>query len=158
MGKKVQNSKNTEDAIEDDGTSARVDNPKKDSLKNESKEKNAKLKNKNHEVFKFGAEASKNVQEQEKSSKGLKCELCNYNCEKETTLNKHVLSKHTKQKCTVCGKEFGTSIELLSHIAREHHEQEEACIQFQSTPKSHNDKEGESEGAVHCGAMLDENL
>ena len=44
------------------------------------------------------------------------------------------------------------------NIAREHHEQEEACIQFQSTPKYHNDKAVESEGAVHCEAMLDENL
>ena len=71
-------------------------------------------------------------------------------------LKKHVLSKHTKQKCTVCSKEFGTSPEVLSHIAKEHHEQEEASIiQLHSTPKS--DAEGESE-FVCSESMLDENI
>ena len=52
-------------------------------------------------------------------------------------MKKHVLSKHTEQKCTVCSKEFETSLEVLSHIAKEHHQQEEArSIQLQSTPKS----------------------
>ena len=120
----------------------------------DSKEKKAKLKSKNHNVFIFGAEARKKVQEQEKPLKGFKCELCKYSCEKETTLKKHVQSKHTMQKCTLCGKEFGNSIELLGHIAKEHHEQEESLdIQLQSTPKS--DKEGKSD-FVLFGSMLDE--
>ena len=107
-------------------------------------------------VFKFGAEATKIVQEKAKSLKGFKCELCNYSCEKETTLNKHVTLKHSEQKCTTCGKQFGSSIEMLSHIAKDHHEEEEACsIQFQSTPKS--DEEGKSE-LVFGESMLNEYL
>ena len=107
-------------------------------------------------MFKFGAEARKSVKEQEKLTKGFKCDLCNYRSEKETTLNKHVLLKHTEQKCTVCSKEFKTSLEVLSHIANEHHELEEPCsIQLQSTPKS--GKEGKSK-FVLSESILDEYL
>ena len=68
----------------------------------------------------------------------------------------HVLLKHTEQKCTVCSKEFKISLEVLSHIANEHHELEEPCsIQVQSTPKS--GKEGKSE-FVLSESILDEYL
>ena len=79
-------------------------------------------------VFKFGATAQKtvtdqtNIQEEGKdqSGKDVKCELCDYRCEKQTTLKKHINSKHTEQKCNTCGKEFETSMKLISHIAIEH--------------------------------------
>ena len=46
-------------------------------------------------------------------------------------------TKHTVQKCSLCSEEFKTSMDLLSHIAQEHHDEEEACIiQLQSTPKA----------------------
>ena len=58
-------------------------------------------------VFKFGAEARKTVsdriksQEKEKSKKEFKCELCDYSFEKLATLQKHINSKHTEQKCNI---------------------------------------------------------
>ena len=56
-------------------------------------------------VFRFVAEARKTVaktkksQENKKSLKEFKCELCYYSCEKLTTLK-----KHTEQQCKVCRK------------------------------------------------------
>ena len=51
---------------------------------------------------------------------------------------KHINTKHTEQKCKICNKDFKTSIDLISHVAKEHDKEEEAWdIKFQSTPKSH---------------------
>ena len=114
-------------------------------------------------IFIFGAEARKSVMEKkkseeiEKSSKSLKCDLCEYRCEKPNTLQKHINTKHTKQKCSICSVEFGTSIDLLSHIAREHHDDEEACSnKLQSTPKSESKKEKPE--FVFSESMLDDFL
>ena len=74
-------------------------------------------------VFVFGAEARKSVLEEKKSeevrksSKSLKCDQCEYRCERINTLNKHMNTKHTVQKCSLCSEEFKTSMDLLSHIA-----------------------------------------
>ena len=107
-------------------------------------------------MFKFRAEAGKNVKEQEKLTKGFKCDIYNYRSEKETTLKKHVLSKHTGQKCTICSKEFKTSLEVLSHIANEHHELEEPySIQLQSIPKSSKERKSKF---VLSESILDEYL
>ena len=77
-----------------------------------------------------------------KSSKSLKCDQCDYCCERPNTLKKHINTKHTKQKCSICSVEFKKIIELLSHIAREHHDEEEACsFKLQSTPNSDSEKE-----------------
>ena len=65
---------------------------------------------------------------------------------KKTILKKHINSNHTNQKCKVCGKEFKTSMELVRHVAKEHHKEEEDWnIKFQSTPKSHKDKDNISQ-------------
>ena len=78
-------------------------------------------------VFKFGAEARKTVsdqkkeKEEKKSAKYFKCEVCDYKCEKLVTLENHISSKHTEQKCKECNREFKTSMELVSHVAKEHH-------------------------------------
>ena len=45
------------------------------------------------------------------------CKDCGYQCKKEVTLNKHINTKHTKQKCKVCDEECETSIEMLKHVA-----------------------------------------
>ena len=50
--------------------------------------------------------------------------------------------KHTVHKCSLCSEEFTTSMYLLSNIAIEHHDEEEANgLNLQSTPKSEKRKE-----------------
>ena len=69
---------------------------------------------------------------------------------------KHINIKHTEQKFKICNKDFKTSIDLISHVAKEHHKDEEAWdIQCQSTPKSHEDEQNSS---MENDAMLDEFL
>ena len=54
-------------------------------------------------VFKFGPEACKTVldkgepSKEEQSSKSCKCNICDYSCDKATTLKKHINTKHTNQ-------------------------------------------------------------
>ena len=69
----------------------------------DSKARKGNLKEKKVSVFKFGADARKAVPNKieihkEKNSKEVKCELCNYRCEKVATLKKHINSTHTKHK------------------------------------------------------------
>ena len=46
-------------------------------------------------------------------------------------IKNHISSKHTEQKCKECKREFKTSMELVSHVAKEHHNEEEAWnVQF----------------------------
>ena len=35
-------------------------------------------------------------------------------------MTKHMNTKHTEQKCNVCQKVIGTSIEFLQHVAKKH--------------------------------------
>ena len=76
--------------------------------------KKAKPKKRQRLGVKFGAEARNTVsdgiksQEKEKNSKEYKCKMCDYLCEKDSTLKKHMNSKHTEQTCKQCGKEFRT--------------------------------------------------
>ena len=114
-------------------------------------------------VFKFGAKARNTVydedksKEEEKSTKYFKCDHCDHKSEKLATLKKHKNTKHTEQKCKVCNQEFKTSIELETHVAKGHDDQEEVwSAKFQSTPKS--DKEGNESSFVFCESMLDEFL
>ena len=58
------------------------------------------------------------------SRKDFKCEKCDYVCKKQTTMNKHVNTKHTDQKCKICEKEFRTSIELIQNVAKEHQKED----------------------------------
>ena len=51
----------------------------------------------------------------EQISKALKFEICDYRCEKQSTLKKHTNSQHTEQKCDLCGKECMTSMEIFTH-------------------------------------------
>ena len=46
-------------------------------------------------------------------------------------------SNHIVQKCKVCRKELKIYLELVCHVAKEHHEDEKSMnVQLQSTPKS----------------------
>ena len=128
-----------------------VEDPKKvqnDKRNSKSiKETMSKPNDKKDMVFKFGAEARKTAMEskeskkEDKISKQFKCELCEYSCEKQATLNKHMNTKHTEQKCKACKQEFKTSMELVSHVAKEHHlEDDEWNGEFHNTPKGGKDK------------------
>ena len=92
--------------------------------------KKVKLKERKDSVFRFGPEARKTVnkeiksKEKVKTSKEFKCELCDYSCEKLTTLKKHINSKHTEQQCKVCRKEFKSAMDLIIHVSNVHQEQE----------------------------------
>ena len=61
-------------------------------------------------MFIFGAEAGKSVLEggkseaMIKSSKSLKCYQCDYTFERPKTLKKHVNTKHTVLKCSICSE------------------------------------------------------
>ena len=90
----------------------RVEENKNVSKQNEIIKKKSQLKQRNNSVFKFGPEARKTVLKKDESkkvehlSKALKCEICDYRCEKQSTLKKHINSKHTEKKCDVCGKKM----------------------------------------------------
>ena len=94
-------------------------------------------------VFRFGAAARKAVsdklktEEEENSDKGLKCELCDFKSDKNAYLKKHITLKHSVQKCKVCQREFKSSMDLVSHVAKEHFEDEDVLnVQITSTPTS----------------------
>ena len=66
-------------------------------------------------------------------------------------------SKHTEQKCKVCSQDFKTIMDLVSHVAKEHHETEEEWeVKNHSTPKSN--KEEKESSFVFSESMLDEFL
>ena len=115
------------------------------------------------EVFKYGAVARKaatdkiKYQEEKKSDKYFKHEICDYKCEENADIKKHITSNHSVNKCKVCQKEFTTSVDLVSHVAKGHLEDEEALIvQFISTPTS--DKGEKYTSFVFSESMLDEFL
>ena len=91
-------------------------------------------------MFKFKAEVKDNAlenkdsQKKDKMSRDFKCDLCDYKAQKLNTLRKHLNSKHTEQKCKFCGKEFKASMQLVSHVANKHIEEEEWNVEFTSTP------------------------
>ena len=53
-----------------------------------------------------------------------KCEVCDYTCQKFTTLNKHRNTKHIGHVCQVCGKNLSNAMNLLQHVAIEHNEED----------------------------------
>ena len=61
-------------------------------------------------------------------------------------MTKHMNTKHAEQKCNVCQKVFGTSIEVLQHVAKEH-----------ISDKDSKDYQGKGETSfVYSESMLDE--
>ena len=90
-------------------------------------------------------------------SKTLKCEICDYRCEKQSTIKKHINSQHTGQKCDLCGKECMISIIIITHKANEHHEEvKKFNVEIHSTPKE--DKEKKESSFKFSKSMLDEFL
>ena len=53
------------------------------------------------------------------------CEICEYKCKKESTLRKHVNTKHNQyQKCYECGKMFDSKESLECHKEKGHGQEE----------------------------------
>ena len=50
----------------------------------------------------------------------IKCKKCECTCQKESTLTKHINTKHMNQDCNVCLLKLGSTMELLQHKAKEH--------------------------------------
>ena len=91
------------------------------------------------------------------AAKGSNCKISDYSGDKLSTLNKHIKSKHTKQKCYICRKEFKTSMQVISHKAEKQQEEEEIWdVKAHSTPKS--DKETTKACFIFSESMLDEFL
>jgi hypothetical protein len=159
---KEMESKNSEESKHKEADK-RVEENKNVSKQNEIIKKKSQLKQRNNSVFKFGPEARKTVLKKDESkkveqiSKAVKCEICDYMCEKQSTLKKHINSKHTEQKCDLCGKECMTSMEIITHKANEHHEEVETFnVEIHSTPKE--DKEKKESSFKFSESMLDEFL
>ena len=54
----------------------------------------------------------------------LTCFKCEYKCKKPSTLEKHRLAKHEEHVCKECEKKFSSFMELLKHVANQHHKDE----------------------------------
>ena len=50
----------------------------------------------------------------------LSCTLCKYTCKKETSIKKHMVTKHDEHQCKECKEKLPTFMELLKHIAKQH--------------------------------------
>ena len=93
----------------------------------------------------------------ELKEKDFKCDHCEYKCKKHSTLKNHKHLKHTVHMCKICSEEFKTPMELVSHVAKDHHEEEEVWnVKHQSTPKS--DKETINSSFVFSESMPDDFL
>ena len=111
--------------------------------KGNTKDQQGKKSKPKDAVFKFGAGARKaasdkiKAHEEENSDNCFKCELCDFKCEKNAHLEKHITLKHSVQKYKVCQREFKTSMDHVIHVAKKHLEDEEALnIQLTSIPTS----------------------
>ena len=66
----------------------------------------------------------------------FKCEKCDYVCKKLSTIKNHVTTKHTNKKCKVCYNKFKSSMEIIYHVAKEHHKEDELIdIESEEIPK-----------------------
>ena len=72
-------------------------------------------------VFKCGPEARKTANDEIKSQEKVKTSKefkYGHEFEKSCTLQKHIITKHTEQKCKICNKDIKTSIDLRNHVAK----------------------------------------
>ena len=54
----------------------------------------------------------------------INCNKCNYQCKKQATLDKHILTKHDEHVCKECPEKLSSFMELLKHVAKHHHDNE----------------------------------
>ena len=50
----------------------------------------------------------------------FKCNMCNYECKRESTFKKHIISKHEDHICKECEKNLPSFVDLMKHIAKHH--------------------------------------
>ena len=63
----------------------------------------------------------KKINDEKSSQKLLACNMCEYKCKRETTLNKHKNTKQEEQICKICKHISPTVIDMLKHVADKHY-------------------------------------
>ena len=83
---------------------------KRDSSDKKEKDTNSKVRKDN----------KLNAQKNYKKEGMLVCTKCDYECKKESTLEKHRIAKHEDQICQECKEKLPSFMELLKHVAKHH--------------------------------------
>ena len=96
------------------------------SLMKETKELNEDNETNGEEVIEIANEStSEETEVVRKSEVWLHCEMCVYKCKTETTMIKHVNSKHKGYKsCDICGTKCSSSESPKTHNSNAHKTQE----------------------------------
>ena len=136
-------------------------------IENKNKEFNEKcsssFKDDNMVLSSTPKDSKEVVKDGSKKEELLDCQHCSYKCKKETTLEKHMITKHQEHPCKECKKKFSTFMELLNHVAK-YHFQEQGEVQgegeeIETTGNPLEDKRGTKESDfVFSEFMLDEFL
>ena len=50
----------------------------------------------------------------------LKCDKCDYKCQKEGTLQKHMNTMHEEHQCKECREKLPSFMDLLKHVSENH--------------------------------------
>ena len=61
------------------------------------------------------------AEKDEFNEKMLLCTECKYKCKKETSLKKHIITKHEVHQCKECDEKLPTFMNLLKHVAKNHY-------------------------------------
>ena len=71
----------------------------------------------------------------------LSCESCKYTCKKETSLKKHMLTKHEEHQCKECQEKLPTFMDLLKHVTKLHYTDPSSIQGEQSEEETNNKKD-----------------
>ena len=75
----------------------------------------------------------------------LPCTKCEYKATKETTLEKHMITKHSEHECKDCKKKLPNFMALLKHVA-EHHRLEPVEVDKIEDDENIEDKDNTEKG------------
>ena len=50
----------------------------------------------------------------------ISCDLCNYKCKKEKSLQKHIVTKCEEHQCMECKEKLSSFMDLLKHVLKHH--------------------------------------
>ena len=60
---------------------------------------------------------------EDKQTKYVKCEICEYSCKNVNGMRKHMTMKHGDHKCKICDETFTNSMDVLAHKANCHNQE-----------------------------------
>ena len=97
----------------------------------------------------------KDTKVQTKEDELLCCELCDYKCKHNRTMKKHMNMKHSNEMeiCKECQEVFKSAIELLKHIADNHHI-EEHNLQENSNVETKTENPEQNITCDNCGKQF----